>query len=311
VTKPIYLKVNIPFSGFYESIWSQEVDECERREVEYRQDDWGGFNGDIANELPEELRPDGDKLAEIYMDCSDYSAAYQVIARDYESSFWHIVSQELPRPVTHKFDRMISPREYNFRTDEIDSYVRLSDIRLIYSAMIETEESRKILADAIKARHTSYDGFISFYDNNPANWLAKPIRDWDLHECGTLVRAFVAYKLADDLQDHGDSLDMLIYGKCDSNEEIYRAWSDCVNWDKVSAQIEEHAAEKLALLMEENPDYARCIVDNSSAVASLVPDALGNIDASARECWENYLKVYADSHYRCPLTLEMFPETLK
>lgn len=69
-----------------------------------------------------------------------------------------------------KFEKVVSPREYNFRNDSIDIQVELSQENIVNIKKIITDNIDKFEV-YIHDQFTSYDGFISFYDNNYENWL--------------------------------------------------------------------------------------------------------------------------------------------
>lgn len=72
---------------------------------------------------------------------------------------------------TVKYEKLVSPREYNFETDSIDCEITL-DTELFSRAFTKfvkqhAEQWEKYLADYYKSR----DGFMSFYTHDPVDWF--------------------------------------------------------------------------------------------------------------------------------------------
>lgn len=151
----IYIKV-LGFTGFYQGIWDQSENEwIKTHEMKYGDyedfeslhmiEDWG---------FPENYHEEVGKLfAEEYVD---------------------MVNEVLGLNVKLIKSDVSSPREYNFRTDEIYATIEIDD----YDAMIERLSSiasapayRTELADIIKKNHSSCSGFISFMSNDIEEWF--------------------------------------------------------------------------------------------------------------------------------------------
>jgi hypothetical protein len=238
--------INIPFSGFYESIWSQAIDYEEERDVE-------NLEEHEREEQPEELQIPADQIAEFFFDCADYSNAYRTIAREYCEEVNRTVSDEIGIYLAGEFDGMDSPREYNFTTDRL--YLTVPDSAAAALFATSAADDHRTLAAAIRERHTSYDGFISFYRNELAEWLAKPIEDWDHNELGTLLIAVMVLRDIDTRDLEWRIYESLADGCSDGSDGFFQAWSDCVDWEKFDAKMTEHRADLLEDLKAEEPDY--------------------------------------------------------
>jgi hypothetical protein len=239
--EPERVSVNIPFSGFYDSIWSQEIDQCATNESEYAdQDNWSRYEQIAA--LAPEYRPDTGwpGLAEALFDHTDYSAAYASLATAYHDAFWDMVEGELGLPVMAKWDGMTRPREYNFETDRLFSTVPLSVFQAMLDALRNDDAGN--LQSAIERRHTSRSGFISFYSNDLAQWEDRELSDWDHNELGTLLRAWLAMT---GLEDDDRSIDWVIYEDYNMHEDAYHAWSNAVDWEAVERDLVTIAQEKM------------------------------------------------------------------
>lgn len=88
-----------------------------------------------------------------------------------------------------RFQKLYSPREYNFKTDSIDVEVIFSEesFKIFGEKLIEnTSELRKYL----KAKYTSYSGFISSYSNDADDWFEDTsgfTDNMDGHRLGALL----------------------------------------------------------------------------------------------------------------------------
>jgi hypothetical protein len=182
--------VCIPFSGFYESIHSDNIDDVEERLCS---DDHGEVDSTAAHEL--------------YMAC-DYRKVFLHYAQEYAHDF--AIFSEVP---SLKFVALDSPREYNFRTDEIICEISEADVLKMFDTT-----PREELVDCATARHTSRDGFSSFYDPDISTW-GDPL-EWDQVQLTTLMQAYM---------EHEHSW----YSKGYSEQNIIEDWngSGCIdNW---------------------------------------------------------------------------------
>lgn len=206
------METNIPFSGFYESIWSSELDQCEINQVERWMED-GEYPGLEAHQLEEVLT-----------NHTDYQEACLGVAKAYVSRFEDWINEELEVDIHLEFSTMVSPREYNFTTDRIFVNISRDDLAQVYKAV-----GRHAVRDMAKEMFTSRDGFISFYSPDVMEW--GPIREWDYNQIGTIFEA--AVRMVDQYND----LDLKIYDRM--TEDIYSAWSEAVDWPEVEADLKE------------------------------------------------------------------------
>lgn len=268
MTKPIRLIVNLPFAGFYETNYSHAVDGEEERYVEYAAEENDSNNDDSESNHPPELRLTAGELGEIIFRHTSYSDAYQTVARDYVESFNDCAKDLLGLDPQLEFEKMTSPREYNFETDRIFAFVPLKVMRELYKR--SKAEKHATLGRIIAERFTSRSGFISHYQNELDSWLAKPLADWDHNELGTLLLA--ALELAGagpDCRDFRDDVE----ARCLEGDGVYSAWSNAVDWTAYEAAREDARADKIAEARDRDP--------------LAFPD-------------------HRAAPYRCPLTLDLF-----
>lgn len=160
-------EINIPFAGFYETRWSDGIDQAEEQQAEH-------FAG--------EKDMDEGTVAEVMFHCMNYPAAFKHVARKFVEYYQDHLTELLGFKVKLTFSSLDSPREYNFATDRI--FVQVSD-RAVRRIFQRVDHAR--LTEVAAERHTSYSGFHSFYDPDWQSW--GPVSTWDLNQLGTLVRA--------------------------------------------------------------------------------------------------------------------------
>lgn len=236
---PVLLK--LPFAGFYESLWSSEVDHIAQSFAEYRE-------VEERNERAPELRLDASEFSDILFRVTNYSAAYEHLARAYVESFDIAASRELGFKLNLKFESMTSPRFYNFETDRVFAYTSWRAIRAMLKA--SKAEKHETLARVIKERFTSYDGFLSHYSNDLARWLEKPLRDWDHNELETLLLAAIELSGADVREVEGRAYDISV-----ESNDFDTAHDSAVDWQKFEAEVAELRADKEAEARKLDPDY--------------------------------------------------------
>lgn len=206
------LIINIPFAGFYNSMFSAELDSVQERFVEYEVEKNPGLNPDIPNNA--------------LWHCADYGKAYDHIARAYVAQFNQYLIDEYELDLGLKFESMQSPKFYNFETDRIFCEISEENVRKLREAV-----SDPALRHAIKERFTSRSGFISSYDNDLDDWNPNPTT-WDHNELGTLLVA-----LLDDAEDW----DRDIFETMQDRNVFDVAFDQCVNWEVYDGFVKEEA----------------------------------------------------------------------
>lgn len=125
---------------------------------------WEFFNDPHA--VPKKVM---DLFNNSWFDCIKYSAYHEAIGRD-AVNFIADKLNEYGLPLDLEYQKVNSPREYNFANDSIDICFEFSDT------------SRKILLDYLREnkadfenyiadRYTGRSGFIPFYSNDAGHWL--------------------------------------------------------------------------------------------------------------------------------------------
>ena len=222
----------LPFSGFYNSKWSDELDNVE--------------NNFIENEVENDYTLDESEISAIVDKCRKYETQIQYVAQEYVGYFNEKFKEEFGIDLGLRFESLKSPREYNFTSDVIYAYI---DEDVVRRLLDDLEESK--LADMIRERFTSRSGFISFYPNHIEEWKEKPLEEWDYNEVGTVLEAYVAQV---------EDFEWGVYYEMCERHVLDTAFDKGMDWDKYREmcddrrkEIEEERAEEEALA-DADPD---------------------------------------------------------
>jgi hypothetical protein len=106
-------------------------------------------------------------------------------------------------PVDIKFQRVVSPKEYNFRNDSINIEVDM-DFDKFMQVVNDNKES---IREYIHEQYTSRDGFISWHSNDVEDWCnPEYIKENFEHRVGALMEALAHVHLdTDDIIYWADS----------------------------------------------------------------------------------------------------------
>ena len=284
------VEIELPFSGFYNSVWSDIVDSWIEREIEYSTEPESESE---FKELPPEFEFDHERaLSDAYSDAMDHNAAYTEIAKLYAESFWEWICEQAEIPKNESqiaFVEMVSPREYNFEADRIFVSVNFRAMRRLH---IIARKDPDVLQKTIESRHLSRSGFISFYSARKDEWL-KSIADMDCNERKTiLIAAMESFEEFDDMD---------IY--YDISEKDYHICSDAMNYDELREKFDYARDEAIT-----NQFASEIESGDIEYVAKWLPE----LTESARLEWMNDNPEYApviesaiNAAYRCIKTLEM------
>lgn len=230
------LSVNIPFMGFYETLYSRAIDDEQEQYIEnyieYRQAEEG---------IPQELRITADELNDIMFDVTTYRDAYQAIAQTYVGAFESYLSELVGFKVPMAFEEMTSPKFYNFETDRL--FANIPYTRLARLFLLSKRENHERLKACIEERCTSRSGFHSYYSNELDDWLEKPLSQWDHNELCILITSFLP-----------DDWEWEVYNIA-SEHSFYEEWECAVDWGKLDERVELLRHEKEEELKAFDPDY--------------------------------------------------------
>ena len=184
----------ISFGGFY-GYYDEYIDMAIEREIEYRTED-------LSNENAEYIRSNWDM---------DYQTLHYAITNKYVDFYKTALNDflkdnDLP-VVNFDFDKLISPREYNFSNDTVE--IRISEQDLITVRKLAdrlTNNEGKTFKQYVHDRMTPCDGFIPFYSQNVNMW--GDVTDWKQAQIEVLFDFVLNYK---DFEDSREWLYFEIY----------------------------------------------------------------------------------------------------
>jgi len=126
------------------------------------------------------FEPNEDSTIEDYNDCNGTDYKFDDFKFDYDEYHNRIAKEcinsveknlnELGFKCSIAFEKIDSPKYYNYRNDSIDIELKITKqvIKKLYSVLKENKEEFEIY---IKENFTSRSGFISFYSNDVDVWL--------------------------------------------------------------------------------------------------------------------------------------------
>ena len=207
--------INIPFCGFYCSWYDSELDSIIEREVDYRCD----TSNEYCVHIPE------NEYSDILYRFADFREAHIEIARKYVDRFNDFLCEELniDQGFSLEFEKLESPREYNFSTDRIFAFIPEEKVNELFDNVNQGD-----LAAAIKDHFTPRSGFIPFYSDDVLTWLAKPVLEWDYNELSMLLHGL--------LKQVDDDWQFRIYERM--LEDCQTAFDNCVDWAKVDEAVQ-------------------------------------------------------------------------
>lgn len=211
------LETNIPFAGFYYSLYDEELSAALSSQVEWFESEY-----DLNDEQAREY-------SEILFHYTDWRQAQEVIAKHYVNAFNECFKDWADVDLKADFNKMISPREYNFETDHIFVMVDEAAILALYDKVDEATLSR-----IIEERFTSRSGFISFYSNSLDEWHSN-VLEWDVNQVCTLLMCFLP-----------EDWEQQVFDDTFYEDEAFRAWEESVDWNKVELAWAEYLQEEAA-----------------------------------------------------------------
>lgn len=162
------------FHGFYESVHNMQLD----RAIEgLFEDDVGDINEKALDEfhgafsLTDPLR-------------LDYCKEYVDMVKD------HIEEEAGLSLPSMRLEEVSSPREYNFRTDQIIVSIDSDDLAKL-QALFDKPDTRRAVSALVGEECASRSGFISFYSNDLRDWEEEPLHGWDHNQLGFLLKGAV------------------------------------------------------------------------------------------------------------------------
>lgn len=153
-------EIRIPFAGFYDSFHDSALDDA----------------------LAQAFRDDSGTIDREAHDSAYNRVKWRSVHESYASEYSSVLSDECAIPGL-TFNRLYSPREYNFSTDEIICDVPADTLADIYERSNKTD-----LAALVADRCEPRSGFIPFYSDVLADWGA--FNTWESPQIDLLIESW-------------------------------------------------------------------------------------------------------------------------
>ena len=138
------IEIQLPFSGFYESIHDMYIDNFIEYEMQYIESE--------LNYTSEQIEVIKDRF---YM--MDYSAIRKAICEHYINAFNAVFYDEHNIHLDLEYSHLISPQFYNFETDRLYAFID----ETVFTD-VEKLVNKKDFKERLKEKYKQRDGFIPF-----------------------------------------------------------------------------------------------------------------------------------------------------
>lgn len=178
---------------------------------------FNGYYGSIFEASSEEQEIDNinDERAKLNLPDIDYDACewdYSEYYKDMSEKITDTIEgflQELYPSISIKYEKTVSPKEYNFTNDSIniELYIDEKTLGKIYNYLL----SHKPEFEKYLGKYTSCSGFISSYSDQPETWLNEYWKDirTNGHYLGSILEFILEneleiddYKINDNILDY-------------------------------------------------------------------------------------------------------------
>lgn len=223
---PAKIEMWIPgFDGFHEgSSYDSECDSNFNSELEHMKEQ--------ERELPQRLRIQEDKLADILVDCVDWfpTEGKEIWAKDWMQGFNQAV--------------------LNATNLDLDLGLEFVSVGGEIRCKADPEIIRAFWVMSMLDRH---DTLLDILMGNKGNGVPDTWEDLDVEDTGLLIRAVLVKRgLWDDVET---AVREWVW---DSGDVGYQVWDKCVDWEKLRTKIEEAHNDIKEKLGELEPRVERC-----------------------------------------------------
>lgn len=208
--------VEMPFSGFYETLHSDWLDSREGCEVMDIIEDNPGLT---EMEVGEEYNR---VLSEEELNGVRYIQALQIAyCKDYIKAINSLFGNDLDL----KFESLTSPRFYNFETDRLFVTVEKEKILELMEKIKSDKNLNSAFNKEVKEKFTSREGFVSFYDNYVEKW--GDIENWDHNQLGVILSTTISNNPEEiDINNGYDLVSFVSEENFDNTREVFESATD-------------------------------------------------------------------------------------
>lgn len=154
---------------------------------------------------------------------ADFDEPFKVVLQDFAKQYvpaWNEEFKYVTGIDLHlEYDGVEMPREYNFTNDRIFAKMPFDDLRTMMRYLRSEEGTYPELDAVCKERHTSRDGFASFYSNDWSEWGA--MREWDHNQIESVILACLLKEGTDQYKVEQEVMDVSRVRESIENHIIY------------------------------------------------------------------------------------------
>lgn len=155
-------------------------------------------------------------------DAIEFDEPFKVVLQDFAKAYvpaWNEEFQYVTGIDLHlEYDSVGMPREYNFTNDRIFATMPKRSGRKLLAHAICDEESRAVLDQVCKERHSSRDGFCSFYD---PDWRTWKLDELDHNQLETLLIAVLRKEGTEEYKMEQEVMDVSCVREAIENHIVY------------------------------------------------------------------------------------------
>lgn len=130
-------------------------------------------------------------IDEVY-DCINYSDYQLALSQAICDCIGGELVEQIPAVKSVEFETLQSPKEYNFSNDSINIKIKCVYLDDIVKACLKCKD----FAEYIHEKYTSYDGFMSHYENDVDKWL-KTLDEDIAHKLGAMLEFLLDFDYMD------------------------------------------------------------------------------------------------------------------
>lgn len=208
------IEIELPFSGFYESLHDQMIEDEIEQHFSYDHDSG-------------EDKPLGDDYDEARWNADiNWQEIHTAYAKAYTEAFGEEFGLNL------EFVDMTSPQFYNFSTDRIFANIELDEINRIR----KEAEAHPKYAEFIRERYTSYDGFSSNFSNDSKD------EEWTKEELEPVQYRSILDFWIENISDASEDWDIFLMDDARGNGVISEIVDDAIT--AIQAELDKKDVPK-------------------------------------------------------------------
>ena len=209
---------NIPFNGFYNSLETDALDHVLETYI-----------GSVDGEPNHDLLHGCNNMDTNINDCIYWEGVHEEFLKDVYIPFVkkHI-KDEYSLDINLTFEKLTSPREYNFETDRLFVEIETDDVATLFDNI-----DKNAFKKAVERTFESRSGFIPFYSDDVSEWLTKDVTEWDHNEIGLIFEVALDGDFNDEWINHLNEQSETLHNIINNNISSDKA----VEWNRLNSII--------------------------------------------------------------------------